>query len=109
MSQSLYDASTNPEATWLFHLDDNPDVVIIKEEEVELSAKEIHQQMEQKNKVIADMQRKMSQMIALMSASVSVARAMQRQDPVPTKDPEAEATPPPVRAARVARRDLDYL
>ncbi|CAL1410444.1 unnamed protein product [Linum trigynum] len=57
----------------------NLNAVLIEEEEPELTAKEVRQQMTKQNEVIADMQAKMNQVIALMMSKETAATTSERQ------------------------------
>ncbi|CAL1410291.1 unnamed protein product [Linum trigynum] len=78
----------------------NRDAVLIKEEEPELAAKEMRQLMAKQNGVIADMQKQMSQVIALMMSKEAAATP----DAAPvalqlTQGEASGAAPPPQQAA----------
>ncbi|CAL1388619.1 unnamed protein product [Linum trigynum] len=76
-------AMTNPR---LFAEASNLNAVSIEEEEPKLTAKEVRQKMTKQNEVIADMQAKMNQMIALM---------MNKETPATTFEPPVITPPPP--------------
>ncbi|CAL1401672.1 unnamed protein product [Linum trigynum] len=70
----------------------NLNAVLIEEEEAELKANEVRQQMAKKSEVIADMQNKMNQVIALMMKK-EASTAVQPAVIVPPTSEEDRSSP----------------